>query len=204
MEIIAITVCVNYSDILEFMLKQNIKFLKKWFIVTTKSDTKTIQLLENYNEIIHILIYDDFYINNYKFNKGGAIKFAQDYIDINFTDSNILILDSDIYLPDNFMYCLPKNLEPHKLYGSFERDDLWTIVDFIENTNPHKYIYGNSFVGFFQLYKQNSIYKYEESYNCASCDNTFRDKFNTRECLKISVKHLGKDTVNWNGRTYVL
>ena len=57
MDIIAITISVNYSDILEHMLEQNSKILHKWFIVTTTADTKTITLLEKYKHTdkIHIL-----------------------------------------------------------------------------------------------------------------------------------------------------
>ena len=61
MEIIAITVCVNYDDILEQMLVQNSKFLHRWFIVTSPEDTKTIHLIENSGkENIQLLIYNDF------------------------------------------------------------------------------------------------------------------------------------------------
>ena len=203
MDIIAITISVNYSDILQHILNQNLKFLKKWIIVTTTSDTKTIKLLEDYKDILDILIYDNFYTNNYKFNKGGAIKFAQDYVDLNYTDSNILLIDSDIYLPDNFTEYLPETLNPNTLYGVSGRYDFWSLHDFIKNINPHEYKHGNNFVGFFQLYKQNSIYKYKDSYNCAICDEIFKELFKKKIHLSMFVKHLGKDEVNWNGRTLI-
>jgi len=199
MDITAITICVNYSDILGYMIKQNIKFFKKWFIVTTVTDKKTIKLLETYKDVVHILIYDGFYINGNTFNKGGAVKFAQDYIDDNFTDSNILILDADIYLPDVFFDKIPLIIEPNILYGVIERNDYWTLDDFMTNVNPHKYQWGSFFVGFFQLYKQNPMYKYKESYNCSKCDNTFRELFYKKQHLNMSVKHLGQEGVNWNG-----
>ena len=203
MNIIAITVSVNYSEILEAIIAQNMKFLYKWFIVTEKSDTKTIQLLEeykNHNDVIQILLYDGFYTNKCTFNKGGAIKFAQDYIDTHFTESNILILDSDIYLPNNFKDSLPPIIRPKALYGVANRYDYWSMDDFINGSNPHKYKHGNKFVGFFQLYKQSSIHTYKDSVNCGKCDDDFRDLFNIRYTLNLSVKHLGKEGVNWNGR----
>ena len=58
----------------------------------------------------------------------------------------------------------------------------------------------NKFVGFFQLYKQSSIHTYKDSVNCGKCDDDFRNLFNIRYTLKLSVKHLGKEGVNWNGR----
>lgn len=199
MEVIAITICLNYSHVLEHTIKQNSKFFKKWIIVTSISDTKTIQLLENFKDIIHVLIYNDFHINKSSLNKGGAIKFAQDYTDIHFKDSKILILDADIYLPDIFLEKLPMTLEPDTLYGVSERYDFWSVNDFMKNSNPHKYRLGDEFVGFFQLYKQNPIYKYQNSHNCSQCDNWFRDLFLKKQRLEISVKHLGKEGVNWNG-----
>jgi hypothetical protein len=45
MDITGITVCVDYSDIIEHMLCQNAKFLKTWYIVTSPADSETIQLL---------------------------------------------------------------------------------------------------------------------------------------------------------------
>jgi hypothetical protein len=200
MDIIAVTVSVNYSDILEHMIIQNIQFLKKWFIVTAPEDKKTIDLLENYKHKITVLIYDGFYINNHKFNKGGAIKCAQDYIDLHFKDENILILDSDIYLPDDFTKQLPPIVEPHTLYGVSERIDYWTLDDFNKCIKPHVYSCAKFFVGFFQLYKQNAKYKYEECEDCGGCDNIFRELFNKKQLLEISVKHLGKECVNWYGR----
>lgn len=202
MDIIAITISVNYSDILEHMLEQNSKFLHKWFIVTTTADTKTIALLEKYKDTdkIHILLYDNFITNECKFNKGGAVKFAQDYIDTLYKDANILMLDSDIYLPDNFLDCLPSMLEPDTLYGAYERLDYWSLYEFRTNMNPHSYLFGSNFVGFFQLFKQHTKYNYEDSQNCTTCDNTFRELFEQKVHLNLSVKHLGKDSVNWDGR----
>ena len=99
------------------------------------------------------------------------------------------------------MNLLPRKLENCILYGVSERLYYWTIDDFIKGNNPHKYFHGGDFVGFFQLYKQNSNYKYKESYNCSECDNSFKKLFkNNLKVLQISVKHLGKCEVNWNGR----
>jgi hypothetical protein len=73
--------------------------------------------------------------------------------------------------------------------------------DFLNNENPHKYYHGNKFAGFFQLYKQCS-YKYKESNNCSWCDIEFKNKFPIKKHLNLSVKHLGKEGVNWNGRNF--
>ena len=201
MEIIAITVSVNYDDILQHMIHQNLKFLHKWVIVTSPEDTKTINLILNVgSEKIQTLIYPDFYKNNASLNKGGALLFAANYIEENYAYTNILFLDGDIYLPDNFVEKLPFSLEDDTLYGS-KRTDYWTLEDFKNETNPHpkKNVY---FQGFFQLYKQNKKYKYKDSNDCSTCDDVFRDKFKKKIMLDIYVKHLGQNGPNWRGRNY--
>jgi hypothetical protein len=200
MDIIAITLCVNYDDILKHMLVQNSKFFKAWYIVTSPEDTKTVQLLKE-SGISHLrpLIYNDFYKEGSKFNFGGARRFAQDYIAIHHAGANILILDADIYLPNNFRQRIPKTLAPDTLYGTIERLDYWTLKDFQQNVNPHTYENGGSWCGFFQLYKDGA-YRYKDSYNCAGADEEFRDLFPHRARLHLSVRHLGMETVNHDGR----
>lgn len=201
MQLIAITVSVNYDDILAHMIHQNLKFLHKWFIVTSPEDKKTIELIDKFdNEKLEILIYPDFYKNQAKFNFGGARLFAQTYIEENYSYSNILFLDGDIYLPDNFADKLPDSLEDNVLYGA-QRTDYWTLHDFINETNPHpkKNAY---FQGYFQLYKQNKNYMYNDSFNCSVCDDVFRNKFKNKIMLDVCVKHLGQNGPNWNGRNY--
>ena len=134
MDITTITICVHYSDILKHMLKQNSSFFKVWYIVTSPEDTLTQTLVQESDlDNVKILIYNDFYKNNCKFNKGGALGFAQKYIDENHKDTNILILDADIYLPDHFMERLPEKLKENTLYGVKQRLDYPKLEDFIEN-----------------------------------------------------------------------
>ena len=201
MEIIAITVCVNYDDILTHMLQQNSKFLHRWFIVTSPDDTKTIQMIEKFGkENVQILLYNDFYKNEADFNKGGAILFAQNYVETNYSSANILILDGDIYLPSDFTDKLPKSIAEDTLYGAY-RTDYWTLEDFTNETYSGQRNY-QQFLGHFQLYKSNTKYKYEDSLNCSNCDNIFTNKFPKRQRLALRVKHLGQGGANWHGRNY--
>lgn len=201
MDILAITVCVNYDDLLEHMLEQNSKCLHTWFIVTSPEDTKTIHLIETSGKSnIKLLIYNDFYKHRAKFNFGGARLFAQNYIDANYSSANILFLDGDIQLPDNFREKLPSSLEDDTLYGS-QRTDYWTLNDFTNGKESHAWKLPN-FEGFFQLYKQNEKYRYADSYNCSRCDDIFKAKFPKKVMLEIRVKHLGKNGDHWNGRKH--
>jgi hypothetical protein len=204
-DIIAITVCVNYDDILKHTIIKNVIFFKMWYIITSIDDTKTIELIEKHNfPNIKLIFFNDFYTNS-KFNKGGAIKYAQEYIEkIEVVYDKILILDADIALPENFLNSLPETLETKTLYGVSNRFDYWTLEDFNNSINSHEYKHGADFVGFFQLYKKGILHKYNNSLNCSECDNYFRDCFEKKEYLNITVKHLGMNNVNWEGRKYNL
>ena len=108
MGVIAITICVNYDDILKNMLEQNSKFFDVWYIVTSAQDKNTQQLIIKASlKNVRMLLFDGFY-KGAKFNKGGAICFAQTYIEKNHTNPVILILDADIYLPNDFLKKMPK------------------------------------------------------------------------------------------------
>jgi hypothetical protein len=201
MEIIALTVSVNYDDILKHIIEQNSKFFLKWFIVTSPEDTKTIELIESFRkDNIEILIYNDFYKNHSKFNKGGAVLFGQTHIETVYSSANILILDSDIYLPDNFLSKLPDSIAEDTIYSTYNRSDYFTLNNFI-NDIPNC-VWKNEFYGYFQLYKMNNKYLYSDSFNCAACDDEFRDKFQTRIIVDMRLKHLGGNMRNWNGRNY--
>ena len=205
MDIIALTICVNYSDILSNILQHNSKLLKTWYIVTSPDDRKTVNLITRANlPNVRLLFYSKFFFDS-KFNKGGAVRFAQEFINGCYSNANVLILDADILLPSDFKEKIPRELEDHTLYGVSTRIDYWNLADFTNKTNPHENRWGNEFVGFFQLYKQNPKYLYKNSFNCAKCDDEFRELFeNNKINLDISVDHLGKEGVNWNGRVGVI
>jgi hypothetical protein len=181
------------------MLHQNSKFLKIWYIVTFPDDKDTINLVSN-SEIsnIKLLYYNDFY-KDALFDKGGAIRYAQEYLLNNYESCNVLILDSDIYLPNNFNEMLI-TIKDDVLYSCIERIDYNTLYDFINNINGYKNYCGDKFIGYFQLYKLSNKYKYNKSYDCGKCDNYFRDLFDEKVNLNIKVKHLGNPNENWKGR----
>jgi hypothetical protein len=201
MDIICITISVNYDDILKEIMYQNAKFFKIWYIVTASNDLDTINLVNNSNiSNIKLLYYDDFKTNA-NFNFGGSRKFAQEYVLNNHDSCNILLLDSDIYLPNNFIDIISQiTIKDDTIYGVAERIDYFTLDDFLNNNNQHINLCGKDFIGFFQLYKSSDKYKYEDSINCGGCDNIFRNKFTEKITLNISVKHLGCPGENWDGR----
>jgi hypothetical protein len=202
MDIIGITVSVNYDDILKHLLEQNSKILKLWYIITSPEDKNTIDLVNEANlSNVKLLIYNDFK-KNASFNKGGGLLFGQEHVyQTHGENNNILILDSDIYLPDNMLEILADGIKDDTIYSAFERFDYSTLNDFINRKNPKRPWKENEILGFFQLYKGSSKYKYKSSNNCGICDENFRNLFNgKRELLNITVCHLGNARVSWNGR----
>ena len=75
---IGITVSTNYDDILNIIMPQNYKFFEKWYIITDEKDIKTLEVIKKYNYSNVEVIFYDFYANNKKFNKGGAIRYVQE------------------------------------------------------------------------------------------------------------------------------
>jgi hypothetical protein len=202
MDIIGITVCVNFDDIFANTIDQNAKLLKEWFVVTDPEDSATLALIKGRNlPNIKVLFYDKFRVNA-KFNKGGAVRFAQEHVHGLYEGANVLLLDADVVLPDDFMSYLPAKLEQHTLYGVTGRIDYHTLEDFLSRQNGNICYYGGAFVGFFQLYVGSNKYLYKDSDSCCTCDNDFRDSFSNRVHVHFSMAHLGIPQVNWEGRDY--
>lgn len=205
MDIIGITISVNYDDILNYIIRQNTKFLKEWVIVTSTDDKATISLINEAKlNNITILYFDDFK-RDAVFNKGGALRFGQEYIIKKYKKRKniaVLILDSDIYLPDRFQKIITNlDIKEDTIYGCPIRHDYHKIGDFLKSINKHIDYNGEAIIGFFQLYKLSDKYKYNNSYNCSSCDNDFTGLFSNRYFIeKLSVSHLGRAFINWDGR----
>ena len=201
-KVIAITVSTNYDDILGIIMPRNAQFFTKWIIVTREDDLATHEVIRKYNYPNVEIMYFDFTAGGNKFNKGGAIRYAQQQIPVEYTGL-VLILDSDILLPTNFGEIITKTkFRQHALYSVSTRKDFHSymhlknnIVDF---EYPKKYI----FAGFFQLYKHSPKLLYKSSHNCSKCDLEFILLFNYRKktIYGLHVKHLGMDGVNWDGR----
>ena len=202
MDIIGITVSVNYDDILKHIIYQNSKLLKLWYIVTAPEDKNTIDLVNNSGLLnVKLLLFNDFKKGG-PFNKGGALRFGQEHVyKTHGEDNNILILDSDIYLPDNMLEILANGIKDDTIYSAFERFDYHTLDDFINRKNHKRAWNEKDILGFFQLYKGSLKYMYEPSATCGMCDETFRNKFGkNKELLNINVCHLGIARISWRGR----
>lgn len=201
MNIVGITVSTNYYDILPIVIENNYKYFYKWIFITDLKDLKTQEIIKRYDNCE--ILFFDFKSNGAIFNKGGALKFAQRFLYDVFDDIPYLILDSDILLPNNFIEIINSlKIEEDTIYGCKDRKDYWSIEDF-KNNKYHEYKGINMLCGFFQLYKNNEKQPklYPESKNAAVCDLQFSNLFSNLKFIdNLSVKHLGKECENWNGR----
>ena len=198
--IIAITISVNYSRKLEYIAEKNAIFFKKWLVVTSEEDTLTQEVCKKYPVIT--TMYHNFKHNKAVFDKGGALRMAQEAATIEYPDDYILILDSDIVLPPNFGDILNAEgkLKDNTIYGTEERRDFYKYSDLISEKNYKRYAFSTACVGYFTLYKVSNKKFYKHSYNCSTCDVEFRDIFRRKSNMRgLIVKHLGHDSVNWNG-----
>jgi hypothetical protein len=202
-DIIGITICVNFDDILYHTIDQNAKMVKILYIITSPTDSDTINLLVMKNlPNVKVLYFDKFFVNNAKFNKGGAVRYGQEHVHALYPDANVLLLDADVILPETLYSHLPSALEPDVLYGVTERLDYHTLDDFLTRQNGNVCCYGAALVGFFQLYRGTDRYLYKDSDSCCTCDNDFRDSFPRHQFIELSIAHLGVSGVNWEGRDY--
>ena len=99
MRIIGITVSTKYSDLLAVIVPLNLPKLEKWYIVTHKDDKATIELCQKYPKI-EVLYYDFYSKPQWKFNKGGALRYAQQVVYAKHPNAWYLVFDSDIILPE--------------------------------------------------------------------------------------------------------
>ena len=213
--LIGLCVSYNYFDTLQFILPVNYSHFKKIYIITQTDDNSTIEFCKKFDNVI-ILFYD-FKNNNKKFDKYGALNYAQKIAYTDYPESWYLIIDSDILLPNNFIDILDKeNLNPECIYGAirnnvFKSSELLNKTQIINNKENLNWIYNNilhlkdkppSILGCFQLYKKHVYHRlaidnagYGDYY--FGYDNFFQFcNFGNILCF-----HLGETGKNWYGKT---
>ncbi len=115
----AITVCVDFDDILSLTLPVNGRHFSEYLVVTAPDDDRTHTLVDQINEVfdfnVKIHATDAFFRRKAKFNKGLAIEEAFDAVG---REGWICVLDADIVIPDTISLRFPVN-------GTQECQDIW-------------------------------------------------------------------------------
>jgi predicted glycosyltransferase involved in capsule biosynthesis len=103
--IIALTICINYSDYLANTLAYNRQYFTEYYIVTDKTDLNTIQLAKDNS--CKLLYYHIKHLGDAAFNKSGLLYHVQKKIHQTYPDNWIAIIDADILLSNKFKYLDP-------------------------------------------------------------------------------------------------
>jgi hypothetical protein len=212
-EVIGLTVSTNYDDILAEVLEDNLSQLDHWFIVTTREDLATQQLLQGHVNVT--TLYWNPHSQGRLFDKGSGIRLAQKAAYRKFPHSWYLVLDSDIALPNDFRRSLGRlsELDWLAVHGSY-RVNFLTLANFRKRSGGHR---GKMFLtmpryfhrhrdeffraipGYFQLYCLPFLYR--SSLTAGLVDMRFSKNFFRRLKLdSVEVSHLGETGHNWQGR----
>lgn len=198
-KLIALTVSTNYSDLLALTMKENAGHFDHWVVVTQENDLATRALLAHQPNMT-VLFWDPF-VDGRAFDKGSALRLAQEWAYDNYPQCWYLILDSDIALPQSFSEVRARlgELPRWRVFGAL-RIDYSRYSDFVAQTGGIPYKVSNEIVGYFQLYSL--PLKTEPSHDASWLDIDFRDLFFTSELIdNFALSHFGLKTKNWQGRS---
>lgn len=226
MHIEAVTVCVDYSDFLEESIKENLRHLDRWVIVTSHQDHKTRALCAKYS--IECVVTDIMHEKGQVFNKGAAINLGLGHLK---GLDWILHLDADIILPGRFRDMLDRaDLQRECLYGAdrinivgwdtwqaykHNREPYFSSGYFVEAPKGfnvgariiHKDFHF-SVIGYYQLWHKSSYKKYPTNQgNAEHTDVLFSCQWARKHRVllpEIYVLHLESERCemgrNWDGR----
>lgn len=198
-KLIALTVSTNYSDLLSLTVKENAGQFDHWVVVTQENDHATRNVLAGQPDTT-VLFWDPF-VDGRAFDKGSALRLAQQWAYERYPNCWYLIIDSDIALPRNFSEVRAglSNLPRWRVFGAM-RTDYHRYSDFLAQQGGVPYTTSDEIVGYFQLYSL--PLKTEQSYDASWLDIDFRDLFFRAELLdNFSLSHFGVKTKNWQGRS---
>ena len=199
----AITVCVNYDDLLAVTLPTWLPHVSEVLVITAIADKRTQELCAKYPQVrVHVT--DAFYTEGATFRKGLAM---EEGFDILGRTGWILIIDSDIVLPANMP--LP-TLHPGKLYSPHRRilrnPQLYSTElnwDTLPGCTDREH------AGYFQLFHAADpvLHGVRPWYgtgwtHCGGCDSVFERRWAKINKVRpdFTVLHLGPDGTNWHGR----
>lgn len=195
----AITVCVNYDDLLALTLPRMLEHFERVTVVTDPGDVGTLETVAACGG--ELFITDAFYRDGAVFNKGAALDEA-----LFFASGWLCVLDSDIYLPRQmdlqvhrgFLYSPHRRLmdEP----GEMPPESEW------KQFKPGPEYRSNEFAGYFHLFHMDDAgdgpwYESEQWKTAQGCDSMFTRRWNKPMLrMPFEVLHLGTPVVNWHGR----
>jgi len=194
MHIVAITTSVNYTDYLAWCL-ESLYNIADGVVVVTQEHDSAIGACSRYNATP--LVYDGWHDNGAKLNKSGAVRFAQERIHGNYPDAWYLLIDADIVMQKDARATIEEHATDADTLYSARRVDFHTVEE-LRSGKPTS-VYAAMFAGYWQLYRRHVLYP-EWSRSAEACDLKFASQFASCSMLPMTVSHLGREAVNWEGR----
>lgn len=224
----AVSVCVNYADILKETIPHNKNQFNKWVVVTTPEDVETQNLCKYHH--IQCIVFDDFYDENGQINKARGINAGLNHLT---KKGWVMHLDADIVLPTHTRDILEKlPLDNLCIYGCdrlmIQSYEEWEEFQYRPRPVHENYIFthltafpvgtrvnqymgeGYNVIGFLQLWNplKSGVHQYPE--HISGFDRTdvlFQKLFPVgarRFMPEVVVLHLDSEAAdmgaNWKGR----
>lgn len=204
----AVTVSVDYGDILSVTLPMNQVMFDRIIVVTTKRDEETIDVCKEHG--VECLVTNVFYENGAAFNKGAAIERAFEFAG---RQGWFCHVDADVILPDSAAVAvdslIPGNLyTPERYIATDMRIALRDDFEHVSWDDNFSLRVGEEFAGYCQYFHSSDpairdLPWYPTNWKHAGgSDSEFWKKWPKSNRLRppFRVLHLGEDGVNWAGR----
>lgn len=201
----AVIVSVNYGDLLQITLPQNMHHFTNVTVVTTASDAMTCEVATALQ--CQVIQTELFYADGAWFNKFKALEYALDSVG---RRGWLCLLDADIILPPSLGKFHP---EIGKLYSPLRKwwpditrpappAERWSTLPYIEDRKS------NCFAGYTQIFHADDPVLVQSPWhrvdydNASDGDTDFSRKW--AKCNRVrpqfDVLHLGDIATNWCGR----
>ena len=194
MQIVSFTTSVNYTDYLDWCLRSLSRVVDKIFVVTERHDS-AFDACQRYDAIA--LPFDKWHENGAVFNKAGAVRYVQELLYREYPEAWYLAIDADVVMGENARRIIEQGAQDPAAIYSARRVDFHTM-DALRSGTPSK-VYGSMFAGYFQFYRRHLYYS-EWSRSAEGCDLAFVRQFSACSILPLTVAHLGREQINWEGR----
>jgi hypothetical protein len=199
----AITVCVDYHDILAMTLPYNKEFISEMMVVTTPADERTIAIAQEHGAQVHVT--DTFYRRGAHFNKFGALEEA---LDVFGREGWMLIVDADIAIPKLIPKFIPQEgciYTPHRRIKEDITDGIPEERKWRQYKRP---MINEEFAGYFQLFHGSDRMLGPAPWHstdwtwAGGADSAFHNKWPATKKVRppFEVLHLGPPFTNWAGR----
>lgn len=199
---LALTVCVEYDDLLAITLPQAAKHFERVCVVSTPGDERTAKVVAGV-EGAEVFVTDAFYRRGAAFNKGLAI---EEGLDAMGREGWLVIFDADIVMPAEMdfdgiqagnLYC-PRRRQLQQEWRYSEELD-WMSLPGVRDVEH---------AGFFQLFHADDAALESRPWygvdwlHAGGCDSDFQAKWpqDRKVWLPFDVLHLGPVCRNWHGR----